>query len=642
MLKVSVVVPTYKPGAGLDRLVASLDAQTLSRDEFEVIFVDDGSPDDTYSRLQEIARTRSHVRVERIENSGWPSKPRNVGTDLARGEYVAYMDHDDELYPDALRLGYAFAAANASDVVSGKEARTHDAAWAIDLYREDVGQASGMVRQHPMIPMNPHKLYRRAFLLEHDIRFPEGGRVMWEDIFFNLQVMRHARVVSVLASVPYYHWFTTSGSGSTGFQRSNPDFWLWLRRVFEATQEELDGPEFALQLRQQMGHQYRSRVIASFDTRFAGRPAAERDLIYNGCLRLQRDFGLDRFDDALNASGRMRAQLLRTERRELLEELPGLDPMIPGWGMAQSLRWRGDTLQVTADVEWSSPRGRRHDLQLTADGRIVKQLPDRLAAVLPERLRDVTDEIGTATVELGMRSRQTRVVWMLPSRADVRAVEHAGGGVALSATLAAELDVTSAVFGSPVGDDTWDLNVRTNLGGSVTQTPLRGRNPATVSLRDDAVRLAYVNKDGFVTVEADNATEAVRRVAPRSIQATDGVLEIALEGVHDGTGRVPVSIDVMGVGGRVRAGVSAHLVVDEGRASLQLSEAPKNARLRIGDRAPGGAAWWTVRSGASGVRFERGPSQRAQSSGPQPERSSIRRRLRRIAGQTLRRLGLRR
>lgn len=282
-LKVSVVVPTYRPGEGLDRLVASLDAQTLPTSEFEVIFVDDGSPDDTYERLQRIASTRPHVRVERIENSGWPCRPRNVGTDLATGEYVAYMDHDDLLYPDALRGAYEYGAAHGADVVNGKEARTHDASWAIDLYREDEPQSIGRTDQHPLIPMNPHKLYRRAFLVEHGIRFREGGVVMWEDIFFNMLVDRHATTISTLASVPYYHWYMTPGSGSKGFLRSGPEFWRWLREVLTATEADLAGDEHELSRHQLLAHQYRGRILGSFDGRFPGRASDERAHIYREC-----------------------------------------------------------------------------------------------------------------------------------------------------------------------------------------------------------------------------------------------------------------------------------------------------------------------------------------------------------------------
>src|SRR3954467_9805424 len=129
--KVSVVIATYRPGDALNRVVESLDAQTLPQDEFEVIYVDDGSPDDTYVRLQQIAGTRPNTRIFQIPNSGWPSRPRNVGISNSRGEYVMFMDHDDALFPDGLRRAYEYAAENDADLLSPKESKTNDSWWAL-------------------------------------------------------------------------------------------------------------------------------------------------------------------------------------------------------------------------------------------------------------------------------------------------------------------------------------------------------------------------------------------------------------------------------------------------------------------------------------------------------------------------------
>ena len=62
-----------------------------------MIFVDDGSTDGTRRRLDALAAEHDHVRVEHIPNSGWPGRPRNVGLDLARGEFVYFVDNDDWL-----------------------------------------------------------------------------------------------------------------------------------------------------------------------------------------------------------------------------------------------------------------------------------------------------------------------------------------------------------------------------------------------------------------------------------------------------------------------------------------------------------------------------------------------------------------
>src|SRR5690348_3643684 len=116
-LKVSVVVPVYNTGPHIEALVDSLVGQTLPQDEFEVIFADDGSTDATPARLDELAAQRPNMSVIHLPNSGWPGRPRNVGTDAARGEYVLYVDHDDWLGREALRRMTDYARENGSDIV---------------------------------------------------------------------------------------------------------------------------------------------------------------------------------------------------------------------------------------------------------------------------------------------------------------------------------------------------------------------------------------------------------------------------------------------------------------------------------------------------------------------------------------------
>src|SRR5689334_10457525 len=90
--KVSVVVPAYNPGPHIEKLVSSLLRQSLPAEEFEVVIVDDGSTDETPARLDELAAAHPHFQVLHIENSGWPSRPRNLGIERARGEYVFFAD----------------------------------------------------------------------------------------------------------------------------------------------------------------------------------------------------------------------------------------------------------------------------------------------------------------------------------------------------------------------------------------------------------------------------------------------------------------------------------------------------------------------------------------------------------------------
>lgn len=97
--KVSVVIPTYNRAQDLRRCLDSLKAQDF--DDFEVIVCDDGSTDDTSDVVDEYVSSL-HVIYSYGENFGGPAKPRNRGVNLARAEYIAFLDSDDWWAPTKL------------------------------------------------------------------------------------------------------------------------------------------------------------------------------------------------------------------------------------------------------------------------------------------------------------------------------------------------------------------------------------------------------------------------------------------------------------------------------------------------------------------------------------------------------------
>jgi poly(ribitol-phosphate) beta-N-acetylglucosaminyltransferase len=174
-VKVSVVVPVYNPGEHLEILVTSLRRQSMPGADFEVLFVDDGSTDGTGALLDRLADEVAGFQVIHIPNSGWPGKPRNVGLDAAVGEYVYFVDNDDALGDEALARMYRYATENGSDVVVGREIRRNVRRHVVGLFTENRPQAKLGV--DPLLAyLTPHKMFRRTFLLEHGLRFPEGPR----------------------------------------------------------------------------------------------------------------------------------------------------------------------------------------------------------------------------------------------------------------------------------------------------------------------------------------------------------------------------------------------------------------------------------------------------------------------------------
>lgn len=108
----SVILPTHNRAYVLWRAVQSVLAQTEKG--WELIVVDDGSSDCTQRLLEEFRDRR--IRLVRTENRG-PSAARNQGVDLARGDYVAYLDSDNTWHDDFLEKMLSAASDNPEDVL---------------------------------------------------------------------------------------------------------------------------------------------------------------------------------------------------------------------------------------------------------------------------------------------------------------------------------------------------------------------------------------------------------------------------------------------------------------------------------------------------------------------------------------------
>ena len=101
-VSLSIVVPVYKVERYLPKCVESLLLQDLSHEEYEIILVDDGSPDRCGEICDEYAARYSYIKVVHRKN-GSLSAARNSGIEKAQGKYVQFVDSDDFLEPNVLK-----------------------------------------------------------------------------------------------------------------------------------------------------------------------------------------------------------------------------------------------------------------------------------------------------------------------------------------------------------------------------------------------------------------------------------------------------------------------------------------------------------------------------------------------------------
>ncbi|NHC43502.1 glycosyltransferase [Bacillus sp. MM2020_1] len=112
--KISIIVPIYNVEKYLRKCIDSVLSQTLTN--FELILVNDGSPDNCGSICNEYAKRDSRIRVIHKENNGL-SSARNAGIKIAKGKYIGFIDSDDYINENMYEILYKNAELYSSDVV---------------------------------------------------------------------------------------------------------------------------------------------------------------------------------------------------------------------------------------------------------------------------------------------------------------------------------------------------------------------------------------------------------------------------------------------------------------------------------------------------------------------------------------------
>jgi len=175
--KISVVVPVYNVEDFLEPCLDSLVAQTV--DDFEVVLVDDGSTDGSVAIAEQYAGRDGRFKIVSQENGGL-SRARNAGMAVAEGEYLAFLDSDDVLPPNAYALLLGALEKTGSDFATGNVHRltrfgTVQSPFLARAFAE-TRLKTHVTKYRPLIADRTawNKLWRRSLWDRHGFRFPEG------------------------------------------------------------------------------------------------------------------------------------------------------------------------------------------------------------------------------------------------------------------------------------------------------------------------------------------------------------------------------------------------------------------------------------------------------------------------------------
>lgn len=248
---ISVIIPIYNTAKYLDACINSVLNQTYQ--DFEMVLVDDGSPDEAPQMCDEWAKKDSRIQVIHKKNEGL-GLTRNAGLSVARGDYVCFLDSDDTLDADAFEgCIQALGRGKADACFFGRKTGKADGTFLVNKNIPDKLEFIGdEVRKEYSTtyfgPMPNSKeveyiqasaccaMYRLPIILENNIRFLSERIYLSEDTFFNLDICKYASKIVIIPR-DYYN-YTYNGESLT--KRYNPNRFNQLKSFYSLLQKYKD------------------------------------------------------------------------------------------------------------------------------------------------------------------------------------------------------------------------------------------------------------------------------------------------------------------------------------------------------------------------------------------------------------------
>lgn len=256
MPEVSVIIPVYNVESKIRRCLDSLMEQTFT--DFECILVDDGSSDNSGVICDEYMEINNRFRVIHQKNAG-VSSARNNGINNARGTYITFIDSDDYVHKDYLKILCEKMLNNQELVICG-----------VHFYREGIGvfnsQTDAGDYELKLIPENAEiindliqdrrfnyvyaKIYRTDIIQNNNIKFDQAIS-LGEDTLFVMDYLQHVHCCYIVGASYYYYIKYVSGTLTGRFYQDIYQKYTFINdRIEAAFREKGINVEDSINLRQ--------------------------------------------------------------------------------------------------------------------------------------------------------------------------------------------------------------------------------------------------------------------------------------------------------------------------------------------------------------------------------------------------------
>lgn len=245
---ISIIVPVYKVEPYLRRCLDSIVNQTYAN--LEIILVDDGSPDNCPHICDEYAKKDNRIVVIHKKNGGL-SDARNVGTACANGDYIYYIDSDDELPLNSILSLYNYAESNPdAEIIVGKthcpqknsiyQKQLFDYDYTFKSNIEFRKYCSSGINTFPVNAWN--KLIKKDFILTNNISFKKG--IIHEDELWIFLIAKVAKNIVCVNQNTYIHYINPNSIMTATPNAEKKSSWgIILSDIFS----EIDQPLFTEQ-----------------------------------------------------------------------------------------------------------------------------------------------------------------------------------------------------------------------------------------------------------------------------------------------------------------------------------------------------------------------------------------------------------
>ena len=230
MIRLSIIIPFYNVEQYIAQCLDSVYSQDIPEEEYEVICVDDCSPDNSIAIVEEYAKHHANLVIVRNRYNRKLGGARNAGMEVAKGEYIWFIDSDDFIEENCIKTLLTIAEKEDLEMLHFNYAEypnvmlperrpdDTDVMTGTDMFFD-----SRFIWYHDLITAW-RKLYKREFLIDNNIQFAE--HIMFEDNDYAIIAFAKAKRVKHISTSMYYYRNNPESITRVKYTSEHIGYWL--------------------------------------------------------------------------------------------------------------------------------------------------------------------------------------------------------------------------------------------------------------------------------------------------------------------------------------------------------------------------------------------------------------------------------